>query len=80
MQSHLTPSRKRRQAARLDVDWLDAMNDSCRALETFGLALGAAAERAETQPAELWTGLGELILREVETVRNLTDEVRKEAQ
>ena len=64
------------------MDWLDAMNDSCRALETLGLALAVATESAgaETLPAELGAGLGALILREVETVRDLTGEARKAAQ
>jgi hypothetical protein len=64
------------------VDWLDAMNDSCRALETLGLALVTATERAGAEPLrpELGAGLGALILREVEAVRNLTDEAGKEAR
>jgi hypothetical protein len=61
------------------VEWLDAMNDSCRALETLGLALAAATEQKEAMPPELGAGLAELILREVEAVRDLTGEVRKEA-
>jgi hypothetical protein len=72
--------KKRRRAARLDVDWLDAMNDSCRALETLGLALVAAMERPETLPPALGTGLGELVLREVQAVRNLTDNLGKAAR
>ena len=83
MQSRLTPSRKRRRrTAGLDVEWLDAMNDSCRALETLGLALVTATEHAGAEPLrpELGAGLGALILREVEAVRNLTDELGKEAR
>ena len=83
MQSRLTPSRKRRRrTARPGVEWVDAMNDSCRALETLGLALVTATEHAGAEPLrpELGAGLGALILREVEAVRNLTDEVGKEAR
>ncbi len=81
--SRLTASRKkrvRRRAARPGVDWVDAMHDSCRALETLGLALVAAMEQPETLPPELGTGLGELILREVQAVRNLTGETGKAAR
>ena len=56
------------------------MNKSCRALETLGLALAVTAEQTEAMPPELGAGLGELILREVESVRNLTGEVGKEAR
>ncbi len=56
------------------------MHDSCRALETLGLALVAAMEQPETLPPELGTGLGELILREVQAVRNLTGETGKAAR
>jgi hypothetical protein len=64
------------------MDWVDAMNDSCRALEALGLALVTATERAGAEPLrpELGTGLGELILREVQAVRNLTGEVGKGAR
>ena len=83
--SRLTASRKtrvRRRAAWPGVDWLDAMNDRCRALETLGLALVTATEHAgaEPLPAELGTGLGELILREVRAVRDLTDSLGKGAR
>ena len=82
MQSRLTPSRKRRRADWPGVEWLDAMNDSCRALETLGLALVTATEHAGAEPLrpELGAGLVALILREVEAVRNLTGEVGKEAR
>jgi len=80
----LTPSRKKRvrRAAWPGVDWQDAMNDSCRALETLGLALVTATERAGAEPLrpELGAGLGALILREVEAVRDLTDEAGKAAR
>ena len=56
------------------------MNGRCRALETLGLALTAAMERPETLPPELGAGLGELILREVRAVRDLTSEAEKEAR
>ncbi len=83
--SNLTASRKnrvRRRAAWPGVDWLDAMNESCRALETLGLALVTATERAGAEPLrpELGAGLGALILREVEAVRDLTDSLGKEAR
>ena len=82
--SRLTASRKKRFRRRATswpgVEWLDAMNKSCRALETLGLALAVTAEQTEAMPPELGAGLGELILREVEAVRNLTGEARKAAR
>ena len=81
--SRLTASRKKRfhhRATRPGVEWLDAMNKSCRALETLGLALAVTAEQTEAMPPELGAGLGELILREVEAVRDLTGEARKAAR
>jgi len=83
VQTNLTASRKKRfrhRATRPGVEWLDAMNKSCRALETLGLALAVTAEQAEAMPPELGAGLGELILREVEAVRDLTGEARKAAR
>ena len=67
--------KNRRAVTSVDVDWLDAMNVHCRALETVGGLLAAATECEGAQPPtpELVAGAGALVLREVEAVRALAD-------
>jgi hypothetical protein len=82
MQSRLTPSQKRRRAVWPGVDWIDAMHERCRALETLGglLVTATEGEGAEALRPELVAGAGDLLLRQVEAVRDLIDDLRKEAR
>ena len=78
--SGLTPSRKKRPgpaAVRRDLDWRDAMNDRCRNLTTLA---GLLIARAEPLDAELASGAGWLIEREVRQVQTLLAAFGKEAR
>ena len=68
MQSRLTPSRKRRRAARPDVDWLDAAGDHCFRLDTLAELLAACGQPVEPEVLE---GVGHLVRREVKALQTL---------
>ncbi|MGA2434276.1 MAG: hypothetical protein ABSG25_03230 [Bryobacteraceae bacterium] len=77
MQSRLTPSRKRRRAARLDTDWRDAADDRCFRLDMMAELLQACGEPLEPVVLER---IGLWVSQEVEALHALLDEAGKEAR
>ena len=79
MQTNLTPSRKkrRRRAARPDVDWIDALTGHCHSLATLAGLMEACAEPPD--PA-LIASAGHLLSREIRQMQGLLNELGKGAR